>query len=134
MSKSKTHFLPQTSVTELAKVLSDMAGHFNEVRIVIDALDECPPPRTDLLTTLSAICQNISTAKAIFTSRDEPDIRRELASWDSVSIAAQSSDLRLYVGEQIATRIRKGTLRFRDQTGELKAKILEKLVEGAEGM
>lgn len=65
-------------------------------------------------------------------SRDEVDIRESLKDCPKISIAAQSSDLRLYVGAEIENRTRKKMLNIK--TPELKEHVRERLVEGAEGM
>ena len=107
--------------------------HFDCAMIIIDGLDECGTNTTlviDSLTTLND--REDTTVKTIFLSRDEIEIRDRLEDYTKVSIAARSSDLRLYVAAEIDQRTRKKRLRIRDQA--LKEHILERLVEGAEGM
>lgn len=101
--------------------------------IIVDGLDECgtnTPQVVDALITLNEL--EDTTVKTIFLSRDEIEIRERLERYTKVSIAASSSDLRLYVGAEIDIRTRKKRLRIKDQS--LKEHILERLVEGAEGM
>jgi hypothetical protein len=50
----------------------------------------------------------------------------------AIPIAATNSDLRLYVASQIEVRTKQNKLRTRDP--ELKKEIMDRLIEGAEGM
>jgi len=83
----------------------------------------------ELLASLSADGFNIKT---LFTSRLETDIELHLGSYEKISIAATNSDLKLYVASEIESRSRKKLLRTRDP--DLKREIMDRLVEGAEGM
>ena len=117
----------------LLDLLSAMTLDFDCAMIIVDGLDECgtnTPQVVDALTTLND--GGDSTVKTILFSRDEIDIRERLDNFTQVSIAAQRSDLKLYVGAEIDDRMRKKRLRIKDQS--LKAHIMERLVEGAEGM
>ena len=110
-----------------------LALDFDCAMIIVDGFDECgtnTPLVVDALTTLND--GGDTTVKTLFLSRDEIEIRERLEEYTKVSIAASSSDLRLYVGAEIDLRTRKKRLRIKDQS--LKEHILERLVEGAEGM
>jgi hypothetical protein len=101
--------------------------------IIIDALDECLTDRSHIVELLSRVVQpNQNNLKAIFTSRKEIDIEMHLSEFDQVSIAAKSSDLKLYVAAEIELRIRHKRLRLKDPS--LKEHIMKRLVEGADGM
>lgn len=73
-----------------------------------------------------------SNIKTLFLSRDELEIREALEGYDQVSIAARSSDLRLFVAAEIEIRTRNKDLRIKDES--LKQEIMERLVQGADGM
>lgn len=106
---------------------------FDCAMIIVDGLDECGTNAPLVVESLTALNDGEDTTiKTIFLSRDEIEIRECLGGYTQVSIAARSSDLRLYVGAEIELRTRKKRLRIRDQS--LKEHILERLVEGAEGM
>lgn len=116
----------------LHDLLVQMCVSFENIMILIDALDECGDSVnevTELLASLQALSVNVKT---LFLSRDEHDIRTRLSGYPSLSIAAKSSDLRLYVGAEIESRINKGKLRIKNLS--LKDEIMERLVEGADGM
>ena len=118
---------------ELHGLIQVMTKSFDNALIIVDALDECAGDRStviELLESLNKPGQN--KIKTLFTSRDEYDIRAHLTDYVSVSIAARSSDLRLYVASELEVRMRQKKLRIRDQS--LKEEIMTRLVEGAEGM
>ena len=119
---------------ELRDLLVEMASNFNEVMIIVDALDECGTQTKRVTRLLSSLdgSNDIDNIKTLFFSRDEQEIREILEGYDPVSIAAKSSDLRLFVGAEIELRIRNKDLRIKDSS--LKEDIMKRLVEGAEGM
>ena len=119
---------------DLRDLIILMASSFNDVMVIVDALDECGTQVkfvTQLLASLSnsAEAQNI---KSLFLSRDEVDIRSVLKGFAHASIAANNDDLRLFVGAEIELRILNDDLHIRDQS--LKIEIMERLVERADGM
>lgn len=136
-SKSfKDRPLLDSSPDELRDLVLAMASGFNEVMIIVDALDECGTVmQVRSVTRLLASLNDGRVAgnnKTLFLSRDQPDIREILEDYEHISIAASSSDLRLYVGAEIELRTRNRDLRIKDQN--LKEQIMERLVEGADGM
>ena len=117
----------------LLDLLRALTLDFDCAMIIVDGLDECGtnvPQVVDALTALNE-CED-STLKTVFLSRDEIEIRERLEDYIKVSIAATSGDLKLYVGAEIEIRSRKKKLRIKDQS--VKEHILERLVEGADGM
>ena len=117
----------------LLEVLRAITLTFDCAMIIVDGLDECgtnTPLVVDSLQTLND--GDDATVKTLFLSRDEIEIRERLEHYTKIAIAARSSDLRLYVGSEIDSRIRTKRLRIKDPS--LKEHILERLVEGAEGM
>ena len=106
---------------------------FNCAMIIVDGLDECGKNTPMVVDALTALNDGVNvTVKTIFLSRDEIEIRERLDRYTKVSIAARSSDLRLYVAAEIELRMREKRLRIKDQS--LREHILERLVEGADGM
>ena len=122
------------SPRDLCNLILEMASFFDSIMIIVDALDECGT-NTDsvvrLLTSLNSPSES-NTVKTLFLSRDEIDIRELLEDYAQVSIAAQSSDLGLYVAAEIELRVRERKLRIKDLS--LKEYIKERLVDGAAGM
>ena len=117
----------------LRDLIINLTSSFNNAMIIVDALDECGAntiQAVDLLASLGE--QEKTNIRTLFLSRDEPDIRERLEYYTHIPIAARSSDLRLYVGAEIESRMRNKTLLIKDDS--LKECIMERLVEGAEGM
>lgn len=118
---------------DLLNLVMAATSGFDCAMIIVDGLDECgknAPLVIDSLNTLSN--DKNRTVKTLFLSRDEIEVRERLENYAKVSIAARSSDLRLYVAAEIDLRTRKKKLRIKDQS--LKEHILERLVNGADGM
>jgi len=128
-----SHFGTSTTPEELCALLQDLSLSFDDVLIVIDALDECGTNRSHIVELLASLhTGNETKIKTLFTSRQETDIEVHLDSYEKVSIAATSSDLRLYVASEIDNRTRKKALRVRNP--ELKKEIMDRLIDGAQGM
>ena len=108
-----------------------MASSFDDAMVVVDALDECRTQTTCITSLLSGLNDSgeAGNTKPLFLSRNEQGICEVLENYDQVSIAARSSDLKIYVGAEIECN---KELRIKDQS--LKQKIMERLVEGADGM
>ena len=117
----------------LVDLVRALALGFDCAMIIVDGLDECGTNTSHVIDALTTLNEGAdTTVKMIILSRDEIEIRERLEGYTKVSIAARSSDLRLYVGSEIEMRTRKKRLRIKDHS--LKEHILERLVEGAEGM
>ncbi|KAL8835784.1 MAG: hypothetical protein Q9170_003178 [Blastenia crenularia] len=121
---------------ELRDLILDVALCFDCATIIVDGLDECGLSSalvTELLSSLSLdLKDDLVNVKTLFLSRDEIDIRDHLNSYTHLAIDARIGDLKLYVGAEIETRMRKNRLRIKDPS--LKGYIMEKLVNGAEGI
>lgn len=120
------------SLQELKSLLFRMSSVFDEVSIVVDALDECKQPRQTSKLLADLATKQSSNIKVILVSREDPQIETHLGSFDKVSISAQSSDLRLFVSAQIQERTEDS--RWRIRSTELEAEIIRRLVHGSEGM
>lgn len=100
---------------------------------MIDALDECGTNRSHIVELLTSLHEgNETKIKTLFTSRLETDIEVHLGCYEKVSIAATSSDLKLYVASEMENRTRKKALRVRNP--DLKKEIMDRLIDGAQGM
>ncbi|KAL1641899.1 hypothetical protein SLS58_005734 [Diplodia intermedia] len=122
---------PKTS--KLLEVIQNMSSCFDEVSIVVDALDECGNNRTEVVESLAGLNHRaLSSIRMAFLSRDELDIRMILEDFMHIPIAAHSEDLEIFVFEEIEARIRKKKLRIKNPA--LKNDIIEKLIHGADGM
>ncbi|KAI4262217.1 MAG: hypothetical protein L6R42_002600 [Xanthoria sp. 1 TBL-2021] len=132
---------------ELRDLICNLTISFNQATIVVDGLDECGVNAGEVTELLASLNQKDKVTellasinqedketniKTLFLSRNEVEIREHLEDYAEIAIAARSSDLRLYVGAEMDARTRNHKLRIKDQS--LKDYIMEKLVEGAEGM
>ena len=122
------------SLEDLRDLVVTMASGFNNAMIIVDALDECGTQSKSVARLLSDLhsSDEAGSIKTLFLSRDEEEIREVLDNYKQMSLAAKSSDLRLFVGAQIELRVRNRDLRIKDES--LKQDIMERLVEGADGM
>lgn len=100
--------------------------------IIVDGLDEITNHRADVTRLLRSVNTEGGHIKTLFASRPEIDISYELEDFVQISIAAMSSDLKLYVASEIERRTRERKLRIRDLS--LKDHIMTTLVNEADGM
>ncbi|PMD65633.1 uncharacterized protein K444DRAFT_183935 [Hyaloscypha bicolor E] len=127
---SHTHRDPTPE--ELCELISTISMYFQTTMIVVDGLDEITNNRADVTRLLRSLNTQGGQVKTLFASRPEVDIGYELEYFNQVSIAAMSTDLRLYVASEIERRTREKKLRIRDPS--LKDHIMTTLVNGADGM
>ncbi|PMD27144.1 hypothetical protein NA56DRAFT_697312 [Hyaloscypha hepaticicola] len=123
---------PSVAPEDFCLLIQSLSTFFDEVMIIIDALDECGNDRSKVVELLAILNADGFNIKTLFTSRLETDIEVHLQYYEKISIAATSSDLKLYVASEIESRSRKRLLRTRDP--DLKKEIMDRLVDGAEGM
>ena len=133
------HFPDNKMTTEygpegLCELIVDMTSGFDSTLLIVDALDECGDNTSFVIELLASLNTDgkMSDVKTLFLSRDEQGIRDWINDYCQISIAATSSDLKLYVGAEIENRTRRNLLRLKDPS--LKEHIMERLVSGAEGM
>ncbi|RDW66045.1 hypothetical protein BP6252_09680 [Coleophoma cylindrospora] len=116
--------------TELGELLQTLSAYFFEVTIVVDGLDEVGASldvnRAELIQVLSNAHVLSRNSRTIILSRNETDIHESLKEFESVSIAATSEDLQLYVSAKIVSLPIKDT--------KLRTEVFDALIDGAEGM
>ena len=117
---------------ELRHLIVTMAMSFEHIRIAVDGLDECGSHTAQVTELLSTLHSDQAAIQRLLVSRDEYDIRQHLEGYPAISIAARSSDLKLYVGAELENRIRNKKLNIRAL--DLKETVRNTLVDGAEGM
>jgi hypothetical protein len=92
-------------------LLKKQLCHFDYTTIIIDGLDECGDNTANMLDHLVFLAQEFQLSlRLAILSRDELIIRKRLTELDceSISIAAASSDIRLYAASEIERRVRNG--------------------------
>jgi hypothetical protein len=104
---------------------------FSTMSIVVDGIDECEDA-SEVTDTLVLIATRFTHVRMLLFSRRENEIELLLNDFEHLSIATASQDLRLYVPAQIERRVRLGKLRIR--SSDVKDEIVERLVNGADGM
>jgi ankyrin repeat protein len=131
LCRDTAHQFIIASSVQLSSLVAQLMHCFDEVGIVVDGLDECDDS-SSITLALVELAAKIPSARMLFFSRDEPGIRRHLEGFAKQPIAARKADLQLFVATQLEERARRGTLRM--QNTALKDEIMEKLVNGADGM
>ena len=126
-------FLTTIPDDDLIKILFGILNYFEDTFIMIDGLDECrfifDRERKQLIGVLSDIHRNKKCRiHTLIFSRDELDIRKRLIAtgFQTVSIAATSADLRLFVNAWLPS------LEIQSET--LKVEVIDRLVDEANGM
>jgi hypothetical protein len=117
---------------ELIRLLQDISNTFEDVRIVVDGLDECGNNSGEAIRALASMAA--ATVSLSLLSRDEFDIREVLRSlsYEHIEISAHTEDLQHYVRSEIEERIK--TNRLRVKSSDLKEEIVIQLVSRAQGM
>ncbi|KAF7958419.1 hypothetical protein EAE96_001967 [Botrytis aclada] len=125
--------LEALSAEDLCTLLRDISRYFDNVHLVVDALDECGDGRLNILRFLTGLnTTKDGNIKIILASRHEPDIERYLVDFTKLSIAAHRNDMELYVHSKIECRLRENPMFTWSQ--ELKEEIAQRLVDEAQGM
>lgn len=121
------------TVEEMATVLGDLLKLFRHVFLVIDGLDECGESTDDVLDALLDVTKDADNCSIALLSRDEGNIRDRLEEdFIGEEIAAHTEDIVEYATSEIEKRILNKRLRIDDL--ELKEEILQRLIQGANGM
>lgn len=112
-----------------------MSSRFNDVRIIIDGLDECGAfVDVAVLGVQEVVTDDLKNISLAVFGRDEAIIRDRFQSLDCghVEIVVDGKDIDLYVRAEMDRLIQDRRLRFKDP--HLKKEIVEKLVAKAQGM
>ena len=118
---------------ELRDLILQMSKSFNQNMVVVEGLDECGKNTTIVVELLSSLGKSdISRVQTLFLSRDEIEIRETLTGYTRLPIAAEKSDLQLYVATELAARMELRGLHINHRS--IKEHIMDRLVNGANGM
>ncbi|KAF2235009.1 hypothetical protein EV356DRAFT_133209 [Viridothelium virens] len=129
-SRGRQWFLP--GVHELEDLFVQASRFFASCLVIVDGADECGDNQSLVVQMLRQLRESSSVVKVLLLSRDELEIRQRVIDFGKMSIAARSSDIRLYVAAELEQRIANKKLRLRDAS--LKEVIAQKLMHGAQGM
>lgn len=126
----------QPKIEELFKLIQEIASNFDNVRIIVDGLDECGDDMAVAAQWLhKLVCAPYATISLALLSRKEQPIRDVFEaddSYDHIEITAHTEDVEKYVQSEIEERMRNRRLRIRNP--ELKGLIIQELVSKAGGM
>jgi hypothetical protein len=91
------------SITRILALLRDVLEPFDNVKIVIDGLDECPDAIELTKSLLKLVKVSTLNLDLLFFSRQEPALERVLADSSSLAIAPRDTqtDLSLYLDKSI---------------------------------
>jgi hypothetical protein len=129
------HQLPRMpEIQELTQLIRDMSSIFEDVRLVVDGLDECGDNAGAASLALRSLVAEHDSMSACFLSRDVPDIFEVLQTpfCSHIEIAAHTKDVDHYVRTEVEERLAKKQLRLK--SNELKEEIITQLVSRASGM
>ncbi|KAI8268974.1 hypothetical protein K4K58_003404 [Colletotrichum sp. SAR11_239] len=122
-----------TGVSSLKVLLHSILEMYEHVYLILDGLDECGNMTEDVIDALIDTFDEADNVSVALLSRDEDGIRDRLSGYCvSIEVAAHKHDIMEYVTAQIQERIRVGKLSA--YGAELKAEIIQGLVDGAKGM
>ncbi|KAF7883227.1 uncharacterized protein EAF02_005147 [Botrytis sinoallii] len=118
---------------QLCNLIRDMSSCVDNINIIVDALDECGDGRSKVVELLSQLTTDeYNNIRVILTSREEFDIEHYLKDFKKVSIAADKSDLRLYVHAELKRRLDDNSLIVIKESP--KQEIAHRLVNDAEAI
>jgi hypothetical protein len=121
-------------VEELVDLIRKMSDLFEDVRLIVDGLDECNEHAGEVANLLKSLGDGHAVISLCLLSRDELDIRTELEApmFEHIEIAAHTEDVEHYVRIEIEDRLKKKKLRLK--SNDLKDEIVHQLVTRAKGM
>ncbi|KAL9044615.1 MAG: hypothetical protein Q9214_002261 [Letrouitia sp. 1 TL-2023] len=124
----------QLSIEEIKTLLVDLIEHhYQNVTLVIDALDECDAKgRSKLLDILTNLTYNPNTiVKTIVSSRNDPDIESHFIKTPNLSVTAtdNAGDIMRFVSKEINERLLGGKA-----SKQMRERVEEYLNERANGV
>ncbi|KAH7123881.1 hypothetical protein B0J11DRAFT_324253 [Dendryphion nanum] len=130
----RDHMERKPKAAELIKLIHEMATGLDDVRIIIDGLDECGDQTRQAAGCIQELVSSQANISLVLLSRDDPDIRDTLKdlSWSHIEITAHTEDIEHYVRSEIKQRMKDNRLRVR--SNQLKDLIVEQLITRAQGM
>lgn len=120
---------------DLLQLIVQMSQNFKSVSILVDGLDECGDHIVAVTRYLSRLGQLSSRIRTLLSSRQLVEIQDTVQEFLPISIAAQSTDIRLYVAHELDQRMDTASLKpliIDDST--LKGEIMDALISQANGM
>ncbi|KIW22478.1 uncharacterized protein PV07_12362 [Cladophialophora immunda] len=121
------------SLQVVTEILIQCLALYQEVHVVIDALDESGN-RPELIQLLLSLQSKSQATNLFLTSRDEYDIRDMLGHVEQISVDSSdmTSDIDHFIQHTVKELINNGRLKLRDKT--LRETIAQRLGDEADGM
>ncbi|OQU98276.1 hypothetical protein CLAIMM_04085 [Cladophialophora immunda] len=121
------------SLQVVTEILIQCLALYQEVHVVIDALDESGN-RPELIQLLLSLQSKSQATNLFLTSRDEYDIRDMLGHVEQISVDSSdmTSDIDHFIQHTVKELINNGRLKLRDKT--LRETIAQRLGDKADGM
>lgn len=120
----------------LEEVLILCIQQYREVYIILDAYDELPDTeegREAVLAWLGEIVQIAPNLKLFITSRQTPDIERNMASFDATFLTVSTDQANRDIGLYVEMELEKIS-KLRELGGDIKATVKETFERQADGM
>ena len=120
---------------DLCTLFDTIMRCFESVCIIVDGLDECEDQENVVAEHLARLGSDDERVRSLFFSRRTERLERVLVTdykYSPQQVAANDGDIRAYVEAEVETRIDNGELSVGDEN--LKSKVCEALVDGAQGM
>ncbi|KAK5046977.1 hypothetical protein LTR84_006919 [Exophiala bonariae] len=120
---------------DLFQLVVQMSENFTSVSLLIDGLDECDEHIVEVTSYLSRLDEASSRFRILLSSRQLVEIQHIVQRFQSLSIAARSTDIRLYIAHELEQRTNPSSHRpliIGDEN--LKGEIMDALVSQAHGM
>jgi hypothetical protein len=133
LHKGHTRNKTRPTLSEYAKLLQAVVAHFSKVRIVIDALDECPEANQARQSLLGEIGK-LKQVSVLITSRNIPFESElpQLRSATRLDVRANDSDIIKYLEDRISRSDR--MKKFAEKDATLCDVIKHTILERARGM
>lgn len=134
MALYENHTLSQTrpSITEYTNLLRLAVQSYSKVLVVIDALDECNEVDGTRKALISELRKLKPQLNLLVTSRDIPNLQRQLQDATRLEIQASDEDIRNYIEERISSSDRLSMYVKKDSS--LQKVMIDTVTKNAQGM
>lgn len=130
--KGHSRFGTPPSSKELSHLLGLQVQRFDEVFIIVDALDECPEADNNRTAFISAARGLLPKVRLMVTSRNIPSIERMFRSDLHLQIRATDPDVKLFIESHIDQQAELSDLL--EDHEDVRSMISAKVVEKSNGM
>lgn len=125
---------------ECRDLIIQMLPSYPQTNIIIDALDECDQgTRSQLISALTAIMESApgtNLVKIFISSRDNDDIVLKLSKLPNIRIDSSDNcqDIGAFIRSEVKNRIDNRELLRGNVSSDLRAHVIDTLIQGADGM